>query len=68
MRKAIETAAIGGITGGGMALSRLGNDPDGWAQVWLAIGVFALAGGCIGVIALLAQAWRLAAHRPRRRF
>ena len=60
--KAAEVAVVGGIAGGGMALSRLSSDPDGWAQIGLAIVVFAAAGAVISLIVQAAQAWRRAAR------
>ena len=63
--KAAEVAIVGGIAGGAMAIGRLARDPDGWAQIGLAVIVFAIAGAVISLIVQAAQAWRRAL-RPGR--
>lgn len=63
MKKMLEMAVLGGVTGGGMGLSRLHNDPDGWAQVALGVVLFAAFGALVSLIVQLAQAWRRAARR-----
>ena len=63
MKKMLEMAVLGGVTGGAMGLSRLHNDPDGWAQVALGVVLFAAFGALVSLIAQLVQAWRQAARR-----
>jgi phosphate/sulfate permease len=60
-----STATVGGLVGAGMALSRLHRDPDGWAQIALALVVFAIIGAAASLIVQAAQAWRQGARLRR---
>lgn len=50
MKDILHTAMVGAAAGGGMGLSRVHSDPDGWGQVFLGVVLFGLVGAAYGAI------------------